>query len=73
MYIVLECSRLPWKKRSNFNARERSVFEITPANLSSCDLLPIYTYARSIDYDDEDEKETKTKTKTRTMRESSVI
>ena len=40
--VVLKCSRLPWKKRSNFNARERSVFEITPADLSSCDLLPIY-------------------------------
>ena len=31
--VVLECFRLPCKKRSNFIARERSVFEITPADL----------------------------------------
>ena len=58
------------EKRSNFNARERSVFEITRADLSSCDLLSIYMYryARSKDNDeDEDER----RTNTRTTREES--
>ena len=45
--VVLECSRLPWKKRSNFNARERSVFEIAPADLHHVTFrLYICTFAR---------------------------
>ena len=56
--LCLECSRLPRKKRSNFNARHQSVFEITRADLSSCDILSVYMYARSIDEDeDKDEEE----------------
>ena len=53
--LVLECSCVPWKKRSNFSVRDRSVFEITQSDLSSCDLLSIYTYARSIDNDEDKE------------------
>ena len=40
----------------NFNARERSVFEITLVDLSSCDLLSIMC-ARSISYDESEEKD----------------
>ena len=61
---VIECSPDHRKKRSDFYARERSVFEIIQADLSSCDLssIHVYMYARSI------EKTKKTKTKTRDAR-----
>ena len=45
--VVLECSHLPWKKRSDFKAREQNVFEITPADLRHVTFCPyICTLAR---------------------------